>query len=1373
MRFFIIIVTLAYVGVPANAEDDAAVDQQFRDVQPLLRTFCIECHSSKRKEGELDLERFTSVSLVRADTKPWQTMIVQLETAEMPPKDQIQPTTLQRQQLIDWSRRLLRSEARRRAGDPGHVPLHRLSNAEYNNTVRDLTGVDLQPAREFPTDGAAGEGFTNAAEALSMSPALMNKYVNAAKQISNHAVLLPDGFRFSHSTTRRDRTDESLAALRGFYRQFSSEGSLPLKPYVAALIDQRSNLLSGDVTLDAIASERTLSPTYLQTLWDAMNRKNAGFPLNRVQAQWKNATPGDVDRVVGEVSAWFDRIWAYPKVGSYRSDVRQTPKDPTFAATHAMTVRVNPIPGQDQVTLHLIARNTVRSPLPVIWKNPRFEGDGLSSLALRDYENFGSRYELDLSKVFGATERYLAAAVERANNKIQTPQQLASRHTLNEGWLKRWIKVLQVRPRKVAQGSANSGREVAPVTWTLLDSVAPNTQYPAIQGWRPTGQDLPSVITNSSDRIENVPGQMMPHSVGVHPMPNEFVAVVWTSPIGGRVRVNGKVNHAHPQCGNGVAWWVEQRSPARCAVVSEGAVELGNEASFETPSLKVSVGDTLTLAIDAKAASHVCDLTRISFTITASLDEEPASVWDLAADVADSVTDGNPHDDKYGNKDVWTFVQGSSRERPANSNGPTGSQNILAKWKQAASTVGRETEAAKLAKQLLALLTSDRPGDNDPNRGVFDSLVSVDGPLLRDFDVIQLSNASKKETEFGIPAQLFGKHPLEQAVGRNDLVRLADEVTTLTLPASLFRNHHFVVEGHLSDQSPDSAAQFQVLTSPPTEATAWDAVIPVVAEPNGPAAKQLLKDLANFRALFPPNICYPHIIPLDEVVCLKTFHRDDEPLRRLFLNERQSEELERLWDEHRFITKFPVTENEYLPLFIGFVTQDQPQSLVEFFEGKRSMFQHRADKFESDFESAAPRQLQQLADFASHAWRRPLVESERQALIDLYETLRGKKVTHEEAIRSVLARVLMSPSFLLHLQNAPTGTASQPLTDWELASRLSYFLWSSQPDQELRDVASAGRLHQPDVLAQQTKRMLKDGRVRSLAIEFGTQWIHVRNFDRFDSKSKTLFPEFDESMRRTMSEEAILFFQDLFQNNGSPIRLLDADYTFLNESLARHYGIEGVDGTEWRRIDGVRKYGRGGVLGFASVQTTQAGASRTSPVLRGNWVVETLLGEQIPNPPPNVPQFPDSELANTELSMREIVAKHVSDVQCASCHQKIDPFGLALERFDPIGRRRDQDSGGRPVNASARLKDGTEFSGIDGLRNYLLTYKQKTIIRLFYRRLLGYALGRSVSISDERLLDQMMAATHDGDDGLVNAVGMIVQSPQFLMIRGAQPEQEK
>ncbi len=212
-----------------------------------------------------------------------------------------------------------------------------------------------------------------------------------------------------------------------------------------------------------------------------------------------------------------------------------------------------------------------------------------------------------------------------------------------------------------------------------------------------------------------------------------------------------------------------------------------------------------------------------------------------------------------------------------------------------------------------------------------------------------------------------------------------------------------------------------------------------------------------------------------------------------------------------------------------------------------------------------------------------------------------------------------------------------------------------------------------------------------------------------------------------MYEESIRFFTDFFQSDASILSILDADHTFANESLAKFYGIPGVTGPEWRRVDGVRKYGRGGILALSSTLAKQSGASRTSPILRGVWISETLLGDKLPKPPKDVPKLPEDE-ANTGKTVRQLVEKHSSDARCAVCHTRIDPYGFALEGYDAIGRRRAKDLGNRPIETHAKLKDGTTFEGLDGLRNYLLTKRRDTFVQQFCRKLLGYALGRGVQL---------------------------------------------
>jgi hypothetical protein len=1357
-------------GTPGADKPRAATDDFATVVQPLLKQYCFTCHATKVKKGDLDLERFATIGDVRKDLKPWQAMIEQLESGEMPPKKKPQPTAEERKRLLTWVRGFVDAEARARTGDPGPAVLRRLSNAEYNFTVRDLTGVDLRPARDFPADGAAGEGFTNAAEALSLSPALLDKYLAAAKDMADHAVLLPDGFRFSPAKTRRDWINENLAELRSFFARYTADdGRLPLPPYLTAAVRYRDDLLAGRITLDAVAAKERLNAKYLGVLWRTLTDEHPSFPLDRLRVRWRRAAEKDVPALLAEVSAWQGSLWKFVPIGSYRdrNTIRQVANDPAVMETQTLKFAFKPAPGQSEVVLYLNARefSTAGAGGHVVWQRPRLEGANKPPLLLRDYARFGSQYEVDFPSAFADTPRYLAAAAEVANDRKLSADDLAKKHSLDAAFLRRWIDVLALTGS--TPGAEDPGREVPVVALELLGEKNPkNEQKPAINGWKKKGTDLPVVVTNASNQTEHVPGRVSPHKVAVHPTPTEFVAAVWKSPLEGRIRVTAKVAHAHPACGNGVAWWLEHRHGEKAAVLAEGAIDVGKEHNVAPRSLKVAKGDQILLAVDARDGNHSCDLTEITFTLTES--DKPGRVWDLAADVADNILDGNPHADKLGNKEVWSFVRGPTRpvgNLASGANIPADS--VLGRWRDAVGDPKRKADAGKLADQVKALLVGPRPAqEKQPDRILYDNLVSVDSPLLRGLDLSRLGKTLPGK-HYGLKPEAFGRHSLDKPAEAASLVVPATSATEVHLPAALFREREFFVECRLDPSASDRVVQFQLLTAPPAADAPWDGKGPLVASADSAAYRQLLWGLSEFRSCFPQFICYPHIIPTDEVVCLKLYHREDEPLARLFLGDEQKRRLDRLWEEHRFISQWPITEYKNLPLFIGFVTQDQPKALVVYFEGLREPFRKRAEEFEKEIEAAAPKQLEALVAFAGRTYRRPLQDKEKTDLRELYATLRKKGLAHEEAFRSVLARVLVSPSFLFHLEQAPPGKEPRPVNDWELASRLSYFLWSSLPDEELRREAAAGRLHEATVLARQTQRMLKDQRLRALAIEFGTQWIHVRGFDELKEKNEKLFSTFDDKLRQAIYEESILFFQDLFQADQPVTRILDADYTFLNETLAKHYGIAGVKGPEWRKVDGVQKYGRGGILGLASVQTKESGASRTSPVLRGNWVVETLLGEKLPRPPPNVPRLPEEEGGSDGLTMRQLVEKHTRVAECAACHQRIDPFGFALERYDPIGRLRDKDFGGLALDSRVRLKDGTAFEGIDGLRNYLMTKKKDVIVKLFCRRLLGYALGRAVGLSDQPLIDEMVAALNEKDARLSAAVLAIVRSPQFRLIRGS------
>jgi hypothetical protein len=1350
----------------------AAPKADFVDaVRPLLAKYCLGCHSAEVKKGSLDLEQFVTVADVRARLKVWEGVIEQLEAGEMPPKEKPQPSAAERKQIVAWARGFLDTEAKARAGDPGHVPLRRLSNAEYDATVRDLTGVDLRPAREFPADGAAGEGFTNAAEALTdVSPALLTKYLNAAKDVADHAVLLPDGFRFSPSKTRRDWTDEATAALRKFYGEIvGGDGKLPVQPYLAATVRHREALATDKTTPAEVAAKEKLNPKYLGILWQTLTDKTPSQPLDTIRAKWQSAMEKDVPALAAEVTAWQAALWRTVRVGSYvqtgwgqgagagkpiESLSRQQPTDPPAVDSVPLRVAFKPAPGQSEVVLYLTAHEAGMNGA-VVWQRPRFEAPGKPPLLLRDYAQFGPAFEVDYPSVFANSARYLAAVVESANDKKLTAEDLAKKHGLDAAFLKRWIAVLAVEPFAKGADAEAVGRIVPVVPLELLEEkTAPNAERPAIKGWHKKGTDLPVLVTNASDKVEQIPGRIPARGVGVHPMPKEFVAVVWRSPIAGSVRVTARVVHAHPACGNGVAYWLEHRRGDRAAVFAEGGVDLGGEAQPPLKTLKVEKGDQIILAVDAKDQNHVCDMTSISLVIT--MTDQQAWSWDLAFDIANTVQDGNPHADNHGHKDTWSFVRGPSRPLGKGTSDfiPTGS--LLGKWRGAAADPKRQEDAAKLAGQVQALLAGPRPAqEKSPDRVLYDALVSPESVLFQGIEPAHLGKRSAGP--FGLAKERFDK---------DAGIVTRETQLEVRLPAALFLGREFVVEGKLAGDGSERVVQFRAATTPPPGA-GWDGKSPIVAAPGGAAYQRLVAGNAEFRKVFPLYLCFPQVVPTDEVVCLKMFHREDEPLLNLFLSDEQARRLDRLWAEHRFVSRQPVAEFAYLPQFMGFTTQDTPKEFQQFFIDRKPLFQKLADEFLRDEEAAIPKQLDALLEFAGRAYRRPLAEREKSELLSLYRAIRGKNATHGEAFRGVLARVLVAPAFLFRIEQAPPGKGPAPVNDWELASRLSYFLWSSAPDEELRKLAAAGQLRDPKVLAAQVERMLKDDRLRNIAVEFGTQWLHVRGFDELKEKNEKLFPTFDAKLRAAIYEESILFFQDLFRADRPVTAILDADYTFVNDALAQHYGIPGVSGPQFRRVDGVRKYGRGGVLGLASVQTKQAGASRTSPVLRGNWVVETLLGEKLPKPPPNVPQLPEMEGAD-RLTTRQLVEKHVSVQSCAVCHVRIDPFGFSLEKYDPIGRLRDKEITGLPIDAKSKLKDGTQFEGIDGLRTYLLTKKKDVVVRLFCKRLLGYALGRAVTLSDTALLDEMVAELNRNEGKVTTVVQAIVRSPQFRMIRGGE-----
>jgi hypothetical protein len=383
--------------------------------------------------------------------------------------------------------------------------------------------------------------------------------------------------------------------------------------------------------------------------------------------------------------------------------------------------------------------------------------------------------------------------------------------------------------------------------------------------------------------------------------------------------------------------------------------------------------------------------------------------------------------------------------------------------------------------------------------------------------------------------------------------------------------------------------------------------------------------------------------------------------------------------------------------------------------------------------------IEEALRFAERAWRRPLTPGEQGRLRAFYAGLRRGGLDHERAVRALLARVLVAPAFLYRAEPTPAGRPGiVPLTDWQLASRLSYFLWSSMPDDGLREAAAAGRLREPAELERQARRMLRDPKARRLAAEFFGQWLGFYRFDRFQGIDAGRFPEFTDRLRAAMYEEAIAFFEHIVREDRPVDEVLFADYTFLNRPLAEHYGIEAgaAEDGGFARVDGLARHHRGGLLGLGAVLTATSAPLRTSAVKRGDWVLRRVVGTPVPPPPADVGSIPAEEALPDGLTVRQRLEAHRANASCVNCHARIDPLGFALEPFDPIGRWRDAYRDGRPIDASGTLRDGTTVSGPDGLRDYLRREKAQ-FHRTISGKLLGYALGRPELASDRPLVEQM------------------------------------
>ena len=1350
-----------FIALILNNESVARSLNYQKNIFPILEVYCLDCHSNDKAEADVNFDKFRTIQDIKKDPKVWIKVDRMLSSRQMPPRDSDQPSKNDREFLSEWVQSFLMDEAKARAGDPGRVVLRRLSNDEYNYTVRDLTGVNsLDPTREFPVDGAAGEGFTNSGDAQGMSPALATKYLDAGKEIANHVVLTPKGIRFSPFKTERDRTDELLSRIQEFYRQFTEDGGgssvnlqgikfttnqggrLPLSRYLNATLSERRALISGIKTIDSLAEERGLNAKYLKLLWDTLSadNKDQGSVLNELRKRWKSTKSNDSSELVSYIEKEQKRFWKFNTIGHIDSEGRTPPWMEMVGVKNLVTTRYDlkwklpDVVGEGDVVFYLIVNDADDGNENdyVVWKNLRLEGGVHTPMKLWELEALQGRIDKQRLKMLGFTARYLEAAIAVKTESDIT--KLSSAYNIDAETLKIWLDYLAIGRASAVKVEGHLNKRV-----NIRDG---------INGFAADSPDsLPSIIANSSDKDERIPGLAKANSLVVHPTPSHFSAIGWQSPIEGEVKVEAHVIDAHSTCGNGIEWLLQHRVSDKTSVLWQGEYGPGGSAKMPPKKISVKKGEVLSLVVGPRDNNHSCDLTSVQLVVTET--NGTKHVWDLVKEVSPNLQAGNPHDDSYGNSKVWHFFRGEMAkvDRVGTSIVTVPKGSVLE-----AFLAEKDPEKRKgLALQVQALATGELLKDSDSP----DFLLQRQ---LHSFRIpINLPNLLK-DLKAG---DQFGHHPLGHTTDASNLIVKAPDIIEFRIPAQLAKGRELVGTVELdSEVGLEGSVKVDVGSS---KSGASDT--PILVSEGSSTHERVESQFRSFVDLFPAALCYAKIVPVDEVVTLTLFHREDDHLRRLMLDDNQAAELDQLWDELSYVAQEPLKYQVAFEQIREFATQDRPD-LVKRWAPHVDSINRRADDFRDLMTDTEPIHVNAIIDFAHRCWRRPLTVSEVQNLRNLYGRLRNDGIIHEQSIRLMIASVLTSPSFLYRREISGPDKDPVNLSAYEMATRLSYFLWSSGPDKELLAAANNGSLNQISVLHDQTRRMLKDPKIIRMAEQFACQWFHINDFDKNDDKNEKLFPQF-EKLRSSMYKESLLFFEDMFRNNGSILDFIKADYVFLDRPLAEHYGEDvfnlwdthKIKGNGWKRIEGARLHGRGGILGMSTVLSVNSGASRTSPILRGNWIYETLLGQKLPKPPLNVPVLPEAIPEN--LTARQLIEKHSSSKECAKCHERIDPYGFALEQFDAIGRKRES-----PMDTSTVLYDGTKIDGIKGLQHYIVSQRLDDFLEQFCRKILGYSLGREVQLSDIPLIEQMKNNLKKSDYRFHELVQQVVSSDQFRKIRG-------
>ena len=642
----------------------------------------------------------------------------------------------------------------------------------------------------------------------------------------------------------------------------------------------------------------------------------------------------------------------------------------------------------------------------------------------------------------------------------------------------------------------------------------------------------------------------------------------------------------------------------------------------------------------------------------------------------------------------------------------------------------------------------------------------------------------------------FGKHQRGGKVTKDDFTTRGTKPVRFTIPIPReVGSARLLVDAELDiDRGEDCIIRCSITQKEETDQ--GKSISALLANPGSPAFQAWKKGVLQFARQLPqvsqrepaPSDRDPIPKPLDATYNnpqRNAFHvqikyaRDDQFLVERMLDTATRRRLDRAWIDLRTSFGYHDAWLRMLSEIFGIALGDRRmkdldrQWLAQLPAEARDYLVPLHLEYQADrqaLQSAHEGHLQDVLRFATRAWRRPLTQDEVTRLRSFYDSLRKQgRFDHAAAIRSLLTRILVSPAYLYRAERVTAEASSAPLSDWELASRLSYLFWSSLPDDALRKDAARQQLRHPEVLARHARRMLKDPKATRFATEFFGQWFGFYRFDQFRGVDTSRFPEWSETVQSAMYQEAIALCSHIVRGNRPPAELLFADYTFLNRPLASHYGVpfpepakgdpQPTGAAVLRRVNDMHRSHRGGLLRLGAVLTVTSAPLRTSPVRRGDWVLRQVLGESVPPPPADAGSISADDVPADGLSVRQRLAAHRRDVACVNCHARIDPFGFALENYDSLGRWRNRYRDGKPIETAGKLRDGTSIADDTALHSYLRS-RQSQFHRTLAVKMLGYALGRPETIGDTALLKQMTALLADGA-GLAELAESIVTSRQF------------